>query len=177
MMTRAKDVKSLLQGLNQEAFAIVDLQDEIRVDRLCHDLLRHFNQTLTQTSGFSPIQAGVLCQGADYFLREFLVADRRVNLFTINAERIRQFAGHWYIVRTAEPNLTELQAILAGTAAFYDFLARQDLFPAAVAAEIAIACEDVAYYQKRIDDFWAIEGDGYERWCRDCPLEPVPDIS
>ena len=177
MMTHANDVKPLLQGLNQETFEIVDLQDEIRVDRLSHDLLRHFNQALTQTTGLPPIQAGALCQGADYFLREFLVADRRVNLFTINAERIRQFAGHWYIIRTAEPNLTELQAILAGTAAFYDFLARQDLFPAAVAAEIAIACKDVAYYQKRIDDFWAIEGDGYERWCRDCPLEPVPDIS
>ncbi|MCK7482142.1 MAG: hypothetical protein M0C28_37060 [Candidatus Moduliflexus flocculans] len=35
-----------------------------------------------------------------YFLREFVIAECDDNLFRLPAERVRQFAGHWYIVRT-----------------------------------------------------------------------------
>ena len=87
-----------------------------------------------------PEQAGEFCQGADYFLREFIVADRCENLFTVEALRVRQFAGHWYIVRTPEPNLTELEKILVGTTEFYGFLSRQGLVTDVVADEVTSQC-------------------------------------
>lgn len=171
------DLKPLLQGLNKNDFNIVTLDDEIRVDKRCVDLLRHFNQHLTCQGALTPEQAGEICRGADYFLREFMIADRRDNPFHASAERVRQFAGHWYIIRTPEPNLTELASVLKGTALFYDFLAEQNLVDPLVSTDIAKQCDETGYYQRRIDDFWAIEGDGFDAWRQACPLEPVPDIS
>ena len=96
------DLKPLLQGLNKNDFNIVSVDDEIRVDKRCVNLMRHFHQYLTCDKGLSPEQAGEICHGADYFLREFMIADRRDNLFCTSAERVRQFAGHWYIIRTPD---------------------------------------------------------------------------
>jgi hypothetical protein len=174
-MTSSAELRPLLQGLNKKDFDILGLDDEIRVDRLCVDLLRHLFQDLTVEQGLSPEQAGELCHGADYFLREFIVADRRANLFHTAALHVCQFAGHWYIIRTPEPNLGELHNILAGTAEFFQLLARQGLVAADVATAIAAQCRELDYYQQRIDAFWAIEGDGYDAWRQACPLQPSTD--
>lgn len=174
-MTASAELHPLLQGLNKSDYLIENLDDEIRVDKQCVDLLRRLYQDLTKQSGLAPEQAGEFCHGADYFLREFIIADRRVNLFAVEASHIRQFAGHWYIVRTPEPNLKELANILSGTAEFYRFLARQGLMTEEITNEIAAQCLELDYYQQRIDGFWAIEGDGYEAWRQACPLAPVKD--
>lgn len=176
-MSSSADPNPLLQGLNKSDYNITSLEDEIRVDQLCADLLRYFNQHLTQRGKLAPEEAGELCHGADYFLREFIIADRRENLFNIEPARIRQFAGHWYIIRTPEPNMTELQTVLNGTIEFYRFLAHQDLVPKELAGDIDAECLKLVYYQQRIDDFWALEGDGFDAWRQACPLEAVPDIS
>ena len=165
----------LLHGIRIPDYTIHTLDDEIRVDRLCVDLLRHLYQDLTVRGKMPARQAGVFCQGADYFLREFVVGGRHENLFALQAARIRQFAGHWYIIRTPEPNLDELRQILNGTAEFYLFLARQGLVAVDVAAAISSECSQLDYYRERIDDFWAIEDDGYEAWRQACPLEPAAD--
>ena len=174
-MTDRSGPLPLLQGLRISDYNIHTLDDEIRVDKLCVDLLRHLYQDLTVCGKKPPLQAGPLCQGADYFLREFVIGNRHENLFTVQAERVRQFAGHWYIIRTPEPNLEELHQILDGTAEFYLFLARQGLVAAETAAVIASACGEFDYYRQRIEDFWAIENDGYAAWRQACPLEPAAD--
>ena len=174
-MTASVGLYPLLRGLRKTDFDIKGIDDEIRVDKLCMDLLRHLYQELTRQGQYAPEQAGERCHGADYFLREFIVGDQHQNLFTVEALRVRQFAGHWYIIRTPEPNMTELKNILSGTAEFYHFLARQELISLETAGEIADQCHDFGYYQKRIDDFWAIEGDGYNAWRQGCPLEQAPD--
>jgi hypothetical protein len=172
-MTEQSGPLPLLQGLRKSDYTICTLEDEIRVDRLCVDLLRRLFQDLTLREKMPNRQAGDICQGADYFLREFIVGDRRENLFDIQPVRVRQFAGHWYIVRTPEPNLNELRSILEGVAALYRFLARHELIVSSYAESIAAHCHEFGYYQQRIDDFWAIENDGFDTWRRECPLEPV----
>jgi hypothetical protein len=181
-MPPSAELHPLLQGLNKQDYNIQNLDDEIRVDKLSVDLLRHLYQDLTRHSSIppeqgsvSPEQAGEFCQGADYFLREFIVADRCENLFTVEALHVRQFAGHWYIIRTPEPNLTELKKILAGTTEFYSFLSRQGLVAEVAANEITSECRELDYYQQRIDDFWAIEDNGYAAWQQACPLELITD--
>ncbi len=169
-MTPAAELHPLLQGLNKTDYNIADLDDEIRVDSLCVDLLRHLYQELVQKHGLPPEQAGEHCHGADYFLREFVIPERRKNLFSVEAKDLLQFAGHWYIIRTPEPNLTELKKILAGTAELYSYLASQKLVRQATAEEISMQSQQLDYFQKRIDDFWAIEGDGYDAWRDACPL-------
>ena len=174
-MTASAELYPLLKGLNKKDYNIDNLDAEIRVDKLCVDLLRHLYQDLIQKNQTAPEQAGEFCHGADYFLREFIIADRHVNLFATEASHVRQFAGHWYIIRTPEPNLTELKSILSGTAEFYRFLVRQELITQALADEIAAQCQQIDYYQQRIEDFWAIAGDGYNSWRQACPLNPVSD--
>ncbi len=174
-MSTAKSNSTAFPGIVTNDYVISSLDDEIRVDKACVDLLRSLFQHLTRSLAMESGEAGEICHGADYFLREFIIADRKENLFTIDPLRVRQFAGNWYIVRVMEPNLKELQGILAGTANFYLFLAEQGLVDASVAAEIAERCADSAWYGQRIEDFLAISGDGYTAWRHGCPLEPVPD--
>jgi len=163
-------IKPLLQGIHVGDYNIQDLDDEIRVDKLCVDLLRHLYHDLTQGQGVDAEQAGSLCRGADFFLREFIIAERCENLLKVEPVRVRQFAGHWYITRTPEPNMIELGEILAGTSRFYNFLFRQKLISEAVAEEIAGHCRALDYYQQRIEDFWGIEDGGFEPWRQACPL-------
>lgn len=169
-MTPMAELHPLLQGLNKIDYNVENLDDEVRVDKLCVDLLRHLYQELVHKEGMQPEQAGARCHGADYFLREFIIPERHKNLFKVEALDLRQFAGHWYIIRTPEPNLKELKGILEGTAEFYRYLASQKMVSKEVAVEITEQSQELGYYQKRIDDFWAIEGDGYAAWQEACPL-------
>lgn len=153
-------------------FEIRTFDDEIRVDQFCCELLQALRDTLL-AQGRPPLAAGELCGGADYFLRDFIIAECRDNLFRLPAERVRQFAGHWYIVRTLEPNTDELAVLLAGIATCYAVLAEQGLIGGELAEAIAAACADLPYYSQRIEEFWAIEGDGFDRWRQECPL-PAP---
>jgi hypothetical protein len=156
---------------NPKLFDIVDLDDEIRVDQACVQLLRTFCRDLIEQQNTSPETAGALASGADYFLREFIIADRRENIFTIAAKRVRQFAGNWYIVKTLEPNMAELAAILQGTQAFYDYCAKTGTVAGERAEQIGRECGQLDFYRERIESFWNIEGDGYQRWESLCSLK------
>ncbi len=154
-----------------ENFEIKDLQDEIRVDRLCSDFLRTFFLDLVERSGLSPEQASPLAYGADHFLREFVIPDRQENIFRLSPGRVRQFAGNWYIVKTMEPNMTELRGILEGTQAFYEYCHRCGLVSGEFLEDLRRDCADLDFYAARIEAFWAIEGDGYLSWDRACRIE------
>lgn len=160
-----------LARANPDDFEIRTIDDEIHVDQLCGQLLVSVRDLLVG-QGFSPLDAGELCRGADYFLRDFVIAECHDNLFRLPAERVRQFAGHWYIVRTLEPNVDELVVLLAGVTACYRIFAGHGLVPPELAEAIDKTCADIPFYRQRIEDFWAIEGGGFDGWRRDCPLPP-----
>jgi hypothetical protein len=155
----------------RESFEIHNLQDEIRADQLCQRLLQCFRRDLKEMDKRLPAQAGVLAHGADYFLREFVIPDRRENIFVLRPGRVRQFAGNWYIVRNLEPNMAELESILQGIAEFYAWCARVGKVSAELAETVRQECSLLDYYRQRIEDFWAIEGDGYLAWERECTLK------
>jgi len=159
-----------LQHVSPDQFEIRDFADEIRVDGLCVQLLLAIRDHLVTHQDVAPLEAGALAQGADHFLREFVIAECHDNLFHLPVERVRQFAGHWYIVRTLEPNAAELAAILAGIDNCYRVLAAHGLVAPELSAAIGAACAELPYYRQRIDDFWAIEGDGFTTWRAACPL-------
>ncbi|HAD03696.1 MAG: hypothetical protein A2091_06925 [Desulfuromonadales bacterium GWD2_61_12] len=154
----------------EDFFNIATLDDEIRVDGLCGRLLQTFCRDLV-AAGEEPLRAGQLARGADYFLREFIIADRHDNLFHLDPLRVRQFAGHWYIIRNLEPNAAELRELLSGVEAFYRYCAEHDKVPRHIADAIAIACHHLDYYAERIEAFWAIVDDGFAAWQNGCPLQ------
>ncbi len=155
----------------RENYDICDLDDEIRAEGLCRRLLEFFYLHLVQDQGLEAQKASDLAYGADYFLREFVIPDRQENLFALRPGRVRQFAANWYIVRTLEPNMVELESILAGVEAFYAYCRRIDTVPAELSEAVARECADLDFYRRRIETFWAIEGDGYFAWDKECPLE------
>lgn len=159
-----------LNQVNLADFDVTTLDDEIRVDALCVRLLLSVRDQLLLDNACDLLRAGELCRGADYFLREFIIAECADNLLRLPPERVRQFAGHWYIVRTLEPNAKELAIILAGIAVCYRILAGNGLVESQRADAIAVACADLPFYAQRIDDFWAIADDGFALWRAACPL-------
>jgi len=155
---------------NPVNYQVEDLDSEIRAEQYCAQLLKLFHQHLLQDQGIEPLDAGSRAAGADYFLREFMIGRCRNNIFAATAERVRQFAGNWYIVSTLEPNMTELKSILKGVASFYHYCAGHQLVEQKTAEQIAQTCELHDYFRQRIEDFHNISGNGYNQWNQDCPL-------
>lgn len=158
--------------LQPNLFTVTDLDSEITIDGRCSELLKKFHHQLLQ-EGIDPLEAGQIAHGADYFLRDFIIADRYMNLFTIDPSCVRQFAGHWYIIKNLEPNIKELAAILQGVAVFYAYLQQNDYISQTLSDQIQKETADLDYYKERIEKFWDISDDGYTAWCQSCPLQTI----
>jgi hypothetical protein len=150
-------------------YVIVTMEDELRVDGLCRDLLISFYEEL-QGEGGDPEIATELARSADYFIRDFLVGYKQWNLFDESRSPVRPFAGNWYIVNTMDPTSAELARHLAGIRAFYHYLSKNGLISATFWQKIDEECGDHPFYEERIRSFWDITGDGYYEWVRLCPL-------
>ena len=156
--------------VNKDDFRLENLADELRVDDLCKTILRHFYFQLME-DGDSPERATLLANGADYFVRDFVVGFKQRNLFDEKPGIVRQFAGNWYIVTTLEPNISEISGHLDGIREFYRFLRSRDLISSGYLDEIEKECADTDFYESRIASFWDIKGDGYFAWERECTLK------
>jgi hypothetical protein len=159
--------------INREEFSIVAQEDYLRVDNLCKGLLLRFYEQLL-AEGIPPEEATSLANGADLFVRDFVVDCKSCNLFDERPGIVKQFAGNWYIVNTLEPDMKELRRHLRGVRAFYGYLCDQKLIAAEYLAILDQECGMHPYYEGRIDTFWKIEGDGFSDWERECTLkEPL----
>lgn len=159
------------QHIQINDFTISNLNDEIRVDSLCQKMLRNFHHHLLNSGEITATEAGSMAGGADYFLRDFVIDSLRCNIFEITARQVRGFAGNWYIHRTLEPNMKELEAILSGIAAFYRYCGRKGWIDAGVSDDIAATCSEHDYFHRRIESFHLLKGDDYPGWCEECPLK------
>jgi hypothetical protein len=156
--------------LTKSDFQIGTLEDELRVDGLCRELLMTFYHERI-ASGVSEHDATLLANSADLFLRDYLIGVRQLNLLESDPDVVRKFAGNWYIVNTMEPVIEEIAAHLAGIREFYLFLHSIEAIDAEFHGAVEQDCADLTYYQSRIDSFWEIKGDGYLEWERECSLK------
>ena len=142
--------------LDKAEFEIKTLDDELRVDDLCRKLLLRFYEHLLNEQ-VSPGEASVLASSADYFIRDFVIDKMRRNILDENPEIVRQFAGNWYIVNSLEPNLQELSGHVGGILSFYRFLYRAGSVSASYLDAIEKGCNDLGFYEERINSFWDIK--------------------
>jgi hypothetical protein len=70
------------------------LEDELRVDGLCRQLLERFYIYL-QNSGLTPEQASGLAYSADYFVRDYLIDFLQQNILRPLSGHVRYFAASW----------------------------------------------------------------------------------
>ena len=157
--------------LLRENYAVDSLEDELRVNKLCKQLLRDFHQYLLDELQLDPLDAGGQAAGADYFLLDFMIDSQRANIFDGSALYLKKFAANWYIISNLTPNSEELQLMLAGTANFYRYCAKLQLVAAETAEQIAAATRQIDFYQQRIENFLDITGDGFVAWNQQCPLK------
>jgi hypothetical protein len=167
-----RDVALVEGGLhvNKEEFSLVKQEDFLRVDNLCKGLLLSFYEHLL-AQGIPPEEATSLANGADYFVRDFLVDFKGYNLFDESPGIVRQFAGNWYIVTTPEPDISLLSLHLQGIRAFYGYLCDHKLISVGYLMNLEQECAILSYYEGRIESFWEIEGEGYSAWERECTLK------
>jgi len=150
-------------------FDINTLDDELRVDSLCRDLLMSFYYDRLE-AGLDEQEATLLANSADYFIRDYVIGFRQINILAETSGLVRGFAGNWYIVNTLEPSAKEIAAHLRGIREFYHYLCRQSAINDGFLANIDRECSDLDYYTGRIESFWDIKGDGYYEWESKCSL-------
>ena len=156
--------------VDKKEFVPITLDDEVRVDKLCSEILHRF-YCESQEAGLSPEQATALAGAADYFIRDFVVSIKGRSIFEERPGIVRQFAGNWYIVNTMEPLASEIEGYLAGVKEFYRFLYGHQLISLKFLQAIEAECAQLDYYADRIESFWDIKGDGYDAWERECTLK------
>ncbi len=156
--------------LTKSDFQIATLEDELRVDGLCRELLITFYHDRIE-SGLNEHEATLLANSADYYLRDYLIGARQLNLLESDPGVVRKFAGNWYIVTTLEPVIDEIEGHLKGIREFYRYLHNNSAIDASFFAAIEPDCADLHFYQARIDSFWDIKDDGYYQWERECSLK------
>lgn len=155
---------------NKHDFEIDNVDDEIRADALCQELLKHFYLGMLD-KGVPEEEASDLAKSADYYLRDFVISIKQRNIFEERAGAVRQFAGNWYIVNTIEPEMEALADHLEGIKAFYRFLHDNKLISQIFLKLMEKECADTSFYAGRIESFWDIKGDGYLAWEKKCTLK------
>jgi len=156
--------------LTRSDFDIATLEDELRVDGLCRDLLMTFYYDCI-ASGMEENEATLLASSADHYLRDYLIGVRQLNLLDSGPDEVRKFACNWYIVNTMEPVIAEIATHLNGIRKFYLFLAGINAIDAEFYKVIETHCTALDYYNFRIESFWAIKDDGYCDWESECSLK------
>ena len=156
--------------VDKKEFVPITLDDEVRVDKLCSEILHRF-YCESQEAGLSPEQATALAGAADYFIRDFVVSIKGRSIFEERPGIVRQFAGNWYIVNTMEPLASEIEGYLAGVREFYRSLYGHQIISLKFLQAIEAECAQLDYYADRIESFWDIKGDGYDAWERECTLK------
>lgn len=159
-----------LLKVDKRDYVPTTLEDEVRVDKLCSELLHRF-YCESQEAGLTPEQATAIAGAADYFIRDFVVSIKGRSIFEERPGIVRQFAGNWYIVNTMEPLSSEIEGYLAGIREFYRFLYGHQLISLKFLQAIEAECNELDYYADRIESFWDIKGDGYGPWEQECTLK------
>jgi hypothetical protein len=156
--------------VDKRDYVPTSLEDELRVDKLCSDLLHRF-YCESMDAGLSPEDATALAGAADFFVRDFVVSIKMRSVFDERPGIVRQFAGNWYISNTMEPIASEIEGYLAGIRAFYRFLHGHQLISLKFLQAIEAECNELPYYASRIESFWNITGDGFHAWEKECTLK------
>jgi hypothetical protein len=170
-MGQTPEIITFTELTRVQNYHIDSLEDEIRADRCCKQLLKTFHRWLLDDRKFEELEAGRLAAGADYFLCDFMIGARRQNIYLVSAEQVRQFGGNWYIISNLEPNLAELKPMLRGVSLFYAYAEELNLINAETAAEIARTSTRDDFFQQRIEEFHQLQDDGYRDWNQACPLK------
>ncbi|MDD5284320.1 MAG: hypothetical protein PHD54_00545 [Desulfuromonadaceae bacterium] len=151
-------------------FEFVTLEDELLVDQRCQQVLKQFYLNLQQR-GMRVETASELAFSADLYLRDYLLDFARQNIVRPQPGIVRIFAASWFITHTLDPDIVSLERHLSAVAELYRFLHCQHLISA---DELAFLVEEIGqtdFYQKRIDSFLNIHGDGFEEWDAECPAK------
>lgn len=151
-------------------YAVESLEDEIRADRHCVQLLRRFHRWLLEDRGEEPLSAGRLAGGADYFLRDFVIGARRLNIFDATAAHLKSFGGNWYIISNLEPNMAELEPMLQGATQFYAYCAELKLVEPDRVAPFAAIVDQSEFFRQRIEEFHQLQNNDYREWDQRCPI-------
>ncbi|GAB4295350.1 MAG: hypothetical protein Fur0034_03900 [Desulfuromonadia bacterium] len=137
--------------------------DFLRVDSLCHSLLREFHHALVASGGV-PVEATERARSADLFVRDFVVDHLQENPFMIDGVTVVRFAASWYVTSAAEPNMKELAIHLKGVEAFARYLHECGHMDSARLHRIVAAAADLPYYESRLDSYWELTAAEYRRW-------------
>lgn len=150
-------------------FEFESLEDELRVDERCQELLKRFYLNLV-SNGMTAERASELAYSADFYLRDYIVDFARLNVIRPQPGIIKRFAATWFVTHTLDPEMRILEQHLDGIRELYRYLHGQSL----ISKEELDFLEDEAaqtdYYRQRIESFLAIVGDGYFAWEAECPL-------
>ena len=151
-------------------FEFTNLEEELQVDQRCQLVLKYFYLHLQQ-QGMAAGRASELAFSADLYVRDYLLDFARQNIVRPQPGIVRIFAASWFITHTLDPELALLERHLSAIAEFYRFLNRQHYISADELAFLLEEAGQVDFYQKRIDSFLSINGDGFVAWDSECPAK------
>ncbi len=146
-------------------YTLQGADDFVRLDGVCHELLREFVGWLQQEPvSLPPAEAGALTHAADRYLREFVVDIMETGPTDADPSLVRSYLGNWYIIHTLEPSFREMDQIARALDLFYQFLPERGILDGEAALRVRAQLQDRAFYHGRLEAFWNLTPDTIAPW-------------
>ena len=151
--------------MTTDPYTLHGADDFVRLDGVCHELLREFVTWLQKEPvSLPPAEAGALTHCADRYLREFVVDIMETGPADADPSLVRSYLGNWYIVHTLEPTTQEMDRIIRALDLLYRFLPERGVLDGEAALRVRAQLQDPAFYHGRLEAFWNLTPDTIAPW-------------
>jgi len=149
---------------DRNPYTLQNLGDFVRLDALCHQLLREFVVWLQEEQKLEPAQAGDMAHAADRYLRDFVVDIKETGPADADPTLVRQYLGNWYIIHTLEPTPEEIDHLAVSLLHLQRYLSARGILTPTAAAAAAEHLRETRFYHQRLAEFWELTPDEIAGW-------------
>ena len=150
--------------MTRDAYTLQGPDDFVRLDTLCHQLLREFVVWLREERNLEPPQAGDMAHAADRYLRDFVVDIKETGPADADPTLVRQYLGNWYIIHTLEPTPEEIDRLAIALRLLQQYLSHRGILSPAAAAAASEHLQETRFYHQRLAEFWELGPDQIAGW-------------
>lgn len=121
-----------------------------------------------KNKGLKESTAGKRAEMAAYFIMDYLfVYDDALSILEVSGDTIRMFLGNWYIRKFMNPRMSEIKSFLRAISDLFTFIRNEGFITDEDLKEIKDVCKDTAWFEMRLETYFAAEGDEFYEWRRE----------
>jgi len=118
-----------------------------------------------KAEGVKEKKAEKLTNHASLFVMDYLFTySDTTNILAVDEDIIRVYLGNWYIRKSMNPTLKEINASLRAISRFYTFLHKEGFISKETLEEIKSVCKDKKWFEMRLKAYFNKNREDFYDW-------------